>query len=414
MTKVELTIQMELENFDARNQRWVQFAIAAFLEISPNDVRILGIERSSVKATVELPTKSEKKLLSAYKRDDSELAEFLAPLVLLDLRRVPAERKLKRFMPTCPICRSQHAESELLGPDGRRIANVAALRPLPGKILLCPRCKTDIYSWRPAANSVTPILRRPFPLIVPLLALVQGAFTHWMPHLIGVILAVVLSVVVFFVLQDKAKDFRITKWARPFKKKPGPSLEIIEVGAFLAGLAMALVTIVLIKYWILPPAGPSFEEKLITSLTYSLSFVFITVALTALLVKRQVSQLNKFMPQPVFTNTALLLRIVMNSAKKQIDLIGDAKVESVERTDDAGIQVVVSLKRKVTTTEKTGKKKAVTEKQGRRTTVTSTEEEEEKVSQKEEKGSVARWAIKADMWARIRSIDVRDWWTFVQ
>ncbi|MBI1926498.1 nucleotide sugar dehydrogenase, partial [Candidatus Poribacteria bacterium] len=86
-TKVELTIEMELDHFDEKNQRWLQHAIAGFLEISPNAVRITLIERSkSVKVTIELPKQSAEKLLSAYQKNDPELIKYLDPLVLTDLR----------------------------------------------------------------------------------------------------------------------------------------------------------------------------------------------------------------------------------------------------------------------------------------------------------------------------------------
>jgi tetratricopeptide (TPR) repeat protein len=92
-TNVVLTIEMELENFDGKNQRWLQHAIAGFLEISPNAVRITSMEKSSVKVTIELPTQSAERLLNAYKRNDPVLDKYLAPMVLLDLRRERARRE---------------------------------------------------------------------------------------------------------------------------------------------------------------------------------------------------------------------------------------------------------------------------------------------------------------------------------
>jgi tetratricopeptide (TPR) repeat protein len=92
-TSVVLTIEMELENLDGKNQRWLQHAIAGFLEISPNAVRITSMEKSSVKVTIELPTQSAGRLLNAYKRNDPELEKYLAPMVLLDLRRERTRRE---------------------------------------------------------------------------------------------------------------------------------------------------------------------------------------------------------------------------------------------------------------------------------------------------------------------------------
>lgn len=90
-TRVALTLQMELEHFDEKNQRWLQHAIAGFLAIPPDAVQVTSIEKSSVEVTIELPTQSVERLLNAYKRNDSELIKYLAPLVLLDIHRKEAE-----------------------------------------------------------------------------------------------------------------------------------------------------------------------------------------------------------------------------------------------------------------------------------------------------------------------------------
>jgi tetratricopeptide (TPR) repeat protein len=92
MTTLELTIKMEVEDFDGKNQRWLQYAIAAFLEIQPNAIRIVSTKRGSVKVTIKLPKRSAERLLSAYERHEPELVRYLDPLVLLDLRQEAAGR----------------------------------------------------------------------------------------------------------------------------------------------------------------------------------------------------------------------------------------------------------------------------------------------------------------------------------
>jgi GAF domain-containing protein/anti-sigma regulatory factor (Ser/Thr protein kinase) len=95
-TRLELTIQMEQEDFNEKNQRWLQYAIAAFLEIPPDAVRVASIEMGSVKVTIELPERDAERLLSAYRRDDSELVKYLYPLVLLNLHREVVRRERTR------------------------------------------------------------------------------------------------------------------------------------------------------------------------------------------------------------------------------------------------------------------------------------------------------------------------------
>jgi hypothetical protein len=93
-TKVELTIDMELSQFDEQQKRLLQYAVAAFLNISPNDVRIASVKKSnSITVTVELPTKFARKLLAAYKLKDPELLSYLAPFGLIKLRKKVKKRK---------------------------------------------------------------------------------------------------------------------------------------------------------------------------------------------------------------------------------------------------------------------------------------------------------------------------------
>jgi tetratricopeptide (TPR) repeat protein len=86
--RLEITICMDSsERFDDKNQRWLQYGIAAFLEIPPQAVKIVAIEQGSVKVTIELPARSANRLMIAYQEHDPELFICLAPLILLDLRR---------------------------------------------------------------------------------------------------------------------------------------------------------------------------------------------------------------------------------------------------------------------------------------------------------------------------------------
>jgi hypothetical protein len=129
-----------------------------------------------------------------------------------------------------------------------RVTAADTTQTLSGKVCYCPRCQTDIYSWRQKEEQeIASVLKRSYPFIIPLLALVlwiAGAHPHW----VGSLLAVVLCLVGFLVLGNKARDFRIAKWARPFMAKPGLALEAIELGAFFIGLAIGLVTLILVPF----------------------------------------------------------------------------------------------------------------------------------------------------------------------
>lgn len=87
-SKIELKVDIELENFDEKAQRWLQHAIAGFLEISPYSVQIVSIKDGSVNVTIRLPSQSAKKLLKAYERKDPDLTAHLAPLAVLELYQI--------------------------------------------------------------------------------------------------------------------------------------------------------------------------------------------------------------------------------------------------------------------------------------------------------------------------------------
>jgi len=76
--RLEITIGMDSsERFDDKNQRWLQYAIAAFLEIPPHAVQIVAIEQGSVKVTIELPARIADRFRIAYQGHDPELLRHL-------------------------------------------------------------------------------------------------------------------------------------------------------------------------------------------------------------------------------------------------------------------------------------------------------------------------------------------------
>lgn len=90
---VRLTIEVQKDEFQQDEPRWLQYAIAAFLDILPRAVQIKKVNKGGAGITVKLQKKKAGILLSAYKRQDPRLAEYLAPLVLSDLRQVFTERE---------------------------------------------------------------------------------------------------------------------------------------------------------------------------------------------------------------------------------------------------------------------------------------------------------------------------------
>lgn len=279
-------------------------------------------------------------------------------------------------MPTCPTCRGEYTKRTWLCPEcgkpfppddrsGGRVCPLCKKNTLDHR--LCPRCKSDVREWEKVGAEGNPIVASPLPYLPALVAFV-GAVWQWPPHLLGSILAIALSLIVFFILSNKAPAFWLSAWEGEFKSKPGISIVIIELAAFLAGLALGLLTIVLLRYWIQPLAEPGFPQKLIVSLTYSLSFVLFTVAITALLLNKRVAKLNPRVPQPIFVDSRRLLRLVLDEAANQLGPKTKLKMTRFERTDDVGIHAFASQES-------------------------------------------AKWEIHADKWGRIRSLRpvVEEW-----
>ena len=86
-SKVELNLNLQLSEFDEKNQRLLRYAIAAFLEIAPSAVQITSIKRSnSIKVSLKIPEKSAEKLLNAHRNRDPELDEYFKSSPLISLR----------------------------------------------------------------------------------------------------------------------------------------------------------------------------------------------------------------------------------------------------------------------------------------------------------------------------------------
>jgi hypothetical protein len=93
-SKIEITLAVELSDFDERDQRLFQYAIAAFLNVAPSSVRIVSVEESnSIKVILEVQSESAEKLVEAAQRDNLELKAYLHPFGLLGLGRVSRIRE---------------------------------------------------------------------------------------------------------------------------------------------------------------------------------------------------------------------------------------------------------------------------------------------------------------------------------
>jgi len=95
-SRIRLSIDVNLSDFDEKKQRLLQYALAAFLDIAPHDIVITSLyEVDSIRLTIQLPSRCAPRLSKAYKTDDPELAKFLAPFSLLNLHVEEKDRERK-------------------------------------------------------------------------------------------------------------------------------------------------------------------------------------------------------------------------------------------------------------------------------------------------------------------------------
>jgi len=79
-TEVKITIALNLQEFTDASQRWLKYALAAFLETHPDCVHIRSIEEGSVNVTMDLDKHLALKLQQAFCTNDPLLKKMLAPL----------------------------------------------------------------------------------------------------------------------------------------------------------------------------------------------------------------------------------------------------------------------------------------------------------------------------------------------
>ncbi|MFC1565066.1 NB-ARC domain-containing protein, partial [candidate division KSB1 bacterium] len=84
---LQLTIDIEFEKFDDKEQRYLKHALAGFLGISPDDVKILDVTPGSAIVNIEIPLDKIKDLTESLAKKDDYLAKFLYPLTIIEFRK---------------------------------------------------------------------------------------------------------------------------------------------------------------------------------------------------------------------------------------------------------------------------------------------------------------------------------------
>jgi hypothetical protein len=82
---VVIKIAMEIADFDDRQQRWLQHALAAFLDIAPSNVQVRSIRSGSVDVVLRLPYAAAVRLRDAFASREESLIRYLVPLPVLSI-----------------------------------------------------------------------------------------------------------------------------------------------------------------------------------------------------------------------------------------------------------------------------------------------------------------------------------------
>lgn len=83
-----ITINMDMDHFDETRRRWLQHALASFVSVGPDDVRIEAVSKGSVRVTISLPEDAAEALARAFFTRDPDLAKSVKPFAILDIQRV--------------------------------------------------------------------------------------------------------------------------------------------------------------------------------------------------------------------------------------------------------------------------------------------------------------------------------------
>lgn len=87
MTRLEIRIDLEYEHCDQRSRSHLQHALAGFLGIPPEYVKLKSVSEGSVRIIVMLPEVEAEQLIHAYEMKDPTLSEHLTPFNLLGIHR---------------------------------------------------------------------------------------------------------------------------------------------------------------------------------------------------------------------------------------------------------------------------------------------------------------------------------------
>ncbi len=310
-------------------------------------------------------------------------------------------------MPICRTCRGEYTYQECLCPScheplGRGVNLCHHCGADTRGRRLCPRCKSDVRAWERENFPFHQFISRWGALgVLPSLAALGFWLLFWaqrMPslhHPMMTLFAVAMSQVVLILLYIKRLFWRERWWASQIYRTRNMPLTASIAGTFVAGSLLGGVSFVLYKLWPnLTPDGKAWA-KMGFGIAYALMYVFFTGTFTLVALQDYMDRLDERVPQPLFVHTDHLLRVVVDAAIQNLNILNGKQVralpekkgpqrsyevlEVVRNPDDGGVRV--SLREFKQTAQLAGNSEVRVQ-------------------------WVERiWHIEADMWGRIRVLE---------
>lgn len=195
---------------------------------------------------------------------------------------------------------------------------------------LCPRCKSDVSAWERENFSLAQFMFRWGALaIVPSVGVLVAWAIFWLPqgetlHSPGMALAAAISSqLVLILLYVQRLFWRERRWAAQVYQTRAASLPLTIGSTFLVGGMCGIIAFVVYKVAGEPDTWT--WHKPVFGLFYILAFPWFTATLTLLAIQDYLDRLDQRVPQPLFVHTHRLLRVVVETAIKNLRVLDNGE-----------------------------------------------------------------------------------------
>ncbi len=304
-------------------------------------------------------------------------------------------------MPTCRTCRGEYDRQKVLCPACRKPIGCSQevcprCNTKIGEKRLCPRCQSDVSVWECEylralkfflKSGVLGLLPGLLSFVVWLVLFRRTGSRYYYPLLTAVSLG--LSLLVFIGAYASRLFWWDQWWQSQVYNTKSVSIAGTMGGAGLAGVCFTALWVLLYAAWGKPEG---LWRQAFFGMSYVLSYVCFTAAVTLFLVYLYLAYFEQHAPQPLFVDTTRLVRLVVDAAIQNINppdasaaLAAASQAPTYEtqqmlrRPADGGIVLVLREGKFVQAYDANGQARQAWE--------------------------TKLWRVKADRWGRVQAID---------